>query len=733
MSFMPPLPLTFSPRARIIRTIGDQLISGPEAAVIELVKNAHDADASYVRVTFTPPLERGLGKITVSDDGHGMTLNDIREKWMEPATTDKIERKRSPGGRPLLGSKGIGRFATAKLGDNLELTTTAISPITNAAETTRIPLIDWGRFEAVKYLSEVEFPVEVLEPEVKTGTSLTITKLRNKWTEDGLTRLHHELRRMISPLSGSNDPQFRIYLDLGACTPTTCGFDGSKIVNGPLPSEQVLADPFRVQPFPILKACDYEVSGSFDDYGRFEGTLTIHRGGLPQEPVQLSVPLDVAEEDSCGLVLVHLYIFDRDEQALTAMAARAGYGSTTVKEARSLLDSVAGIAIYRDRFRIRPYGDNDNDWLTLDRRRVQNPTLGIGHNQISGILVIDTEARSGLHERSSREGLEDNGSLRRLKHLMTDLLTKKIEPRRYDFRERAGLGRQKRDKFSDAQAVAQLAPLERLAARLSEPQRTEGLAAVKTASSKLTEYLDALGSDLALLQSKVTLGLIIGEVLHEGRNPVYFIQTEMGRFERWWPTICEDNVESREHRHDVPRIFRGLRNSAERLRSLFSSLEPLSSARRGKGARYNPMQVIVDTLHIFESRAREVGVRLIPKADLDIPDLLGYKEDLATALTNIIDNAFFWLTAGKVPGREVRVTASVINESVVLDVADNGPGVPAEFRERIFDVGFSTKPNGTGLGLAIAREAIGRSGGTIELLDREAGTEFRIILPLVRG
>src|SRR4051812_3981011 len=112
--------LRFNPRARIIRTVGDQLISGPEAAVIELIKNSHDADASYARVKFEPPLEEEKGRIIVEDDGHGMTYLDIQEKWMEPATTDKIERRSSPGGRPLLGSKGIGRFAAAKLGHALE-------------------------------------------------------------------------------------------------------------------------------------------------------------------------------------------------------------------------------------------------------------------------------------------------------------------------------------------------------------------------------------------------------------------------------------------------------------------------------------------------------------------------------------------------------------------------------------------------------------------------------------
>ena len=117
--------LVFRPRARIIRTIGDQLISGPEAAVIELVKNSYDADASYVRICFAPPLAAGFGRITVEDDGHGMSAKDVVEKWMEPATSSKQSGRKSREGRIMLGSKGIGRFAAAKLGAKMALTSTS--------------------------------------------------------------------------------------------------------------------------------------------------------------------------------------------------------------------------------------------------------------------------------------------------------------------------------------------------------------------------------------------------------------------------------------------------------------------------------------------------------------------------------------------------------------------------------------------------------------------------------
>ncbi|MEK6293734.1 MAG: ATP-binding protein, partial [Paraburkholderia tropica] len=110
------------PRARIIRTVGDQLISGPEAALIELVKNAYDADSPSVTIRIVPPNEDlPGGLICVQDFGHGMTLETVTNGWFEPATDDKLKRRYSPGGRRLLGAKGIGRFATSRLGTQTRL------------------------------------------------------------------------------------------------------------------------------------------------------------------------------------------------------------------------------------------------------------------------------------------------------------------------------------------------------------------------------------------------------------------------------------------------------------------------------------------------------------------------------------------------------------------------------------------------------------------------------------
>ena len=722
--------LSFKPRARSIRTIGDRLIGGPETAVIELVKNSYDADADWVRVKFFPPLDKLEGKITVEDDGHGMTLDDIRDKWMEPATTDKTDRRMSPGERKLLGSKGIGRFAAAKLGKWLELRTTAIDESAdNNLETTVIEKIDWDLFDQVKYLSDIEFGYETPEPEGSTGTVLTIRGPVDVWSKEKLQDLYQEMRRMLSPLETSGDSDFAIYLDLSECTPETCGFDGSAIVNGDNPEED--AELHRVEPFPLLTSCDYEVSGSFLPDGTFEGAMAIHRGDLKPEKIDLTVPLDRSDDEkSCGTVLVHLFIFDRDIEAMTAAMKRAGMGVLTVKQARQILDDISGVAIYRDRFRIRPYGDEDNDWLTLDTRRVQTPAMRIGHNQISGIVVIDSEQHSNLVEKSSREGLEEDASFLRLRNLLISLLTKVVEPRRYDFRESTGIGRNGETDFSRIYASARFDWARNYIDRLPDEEiRKKANKKLDVESRRLISYLNQLEEKQSIMEMKVTLGMILGEVIHEGVAPVAYIQDETIRLMKWWPDLFSSSKDAEIRKEKMPGILRGLNTSADRLRSLFNATKPLAGGRRGKPTYYNPNQVIIDTNLLFESHLKSLGGEVSHKADVDVADILGYRGDLTAAITNLTDNAIYWLQHHKVPDPLIEVIVSRDKGQCVIDFRDNGHGIPEEFRSHVFDVGFTLKAKGTGLGLSIAREALARSGGSIELVDSDQGAQFQIRVP----
>ena len=135
------LNLPFRPRARILQLLGDELIGSPRLAVFELVKNAYDADAETVRVVLEN-IDSSDASIVVEDDGHGMTLDTIRNIWLVPGhdhrARQRAEMRRTPRGRLPLGEKGLGRFAAHKLGNRIEVVTRA------DAQPECVVSIDWN-------------------------------------------------------------------------------------------------------------------------------------------------------------------------------------------------------------------------------------------------------------------------------------------------------------------------------------------------------------------------------------------------------------------------------------------------------------------------------------------------------------------------------------------------------------------------------------------------------------
>jgi anti-sigma regulatory factor (Ser/Thr protein kinase) len=180
------------PRARILRTLGDELISSETVALIELVKNAFDADATRVLVRFHAPLEIGAGKIEIIDNGHGMDLKTIQTAWLEPATLSKKRRTRSESGlRRVLGEKGIGRFAASRLADHLEVVTRR----TKNDNEVRV-FFDWSQFDdEKKYLDEVKVLWEETKPTeiCPSGTIRALYDEKETHIEDG--RITHDLGR----------------------------------------------------------------------------------------------------------------------------------------------------------------------------------------------------------------------------------------------------------------------------------------------------------------------------------------------------------------------------------------------------------------------------------------------------------------------------------------------------------------------------------------------------------
>lgn len=709
------------PRARFLRTFGDELISSEKVALIELVKNSYDADASRVLVRFTPPLTAGGGAIEVIDDGHGMSLETVQTAWMEPATLVKRKRTHSEGlGRRVLGEKGIGRFAASRLAQRLDV----ITKRRDSSSQTKI-LFDWKQFDDPDlFLDEVkvswleEPPTEFTrlgtiralwgpggEPtaaELSHGTILRMQNLSSKWTEDEVDSLRLGLSRLVSPFSAqlkeektSPAGQFRIDLEV------------------PEPLSHLSG---AIEPPGAVQSAHYIMRGSVDECGGYEVEIKL-KGREKYERVSKAKSKD-AMPRACGPFGIQLRVWDRDAASLGDIAKAQ---DSTVRTVRGDLDAVAGINVYRDGFRVLPYGERDDDWLRLDLRRVQNPTLRLSNNQIVGYVLIDSDQNPDLKDQSNREGLIEGPALDTLRDGVKEMLTL-IETRRRAVRADGKRPQSRRGGLFQDFDLANLQDY----VKDNYPNDAALARLVALKASDLDHRVEEAQESLARYHSLATLGSLVDRVLHDGRATLSKISQTAFMSQRDVTT-----------RHDIPsdlvtrlkdRIST-IRDQTEVMATLFRRIEPFGGRRRARPRKFKLEGVIRDAFEVLSSDRLRLGVKVeLPTTSTT---LSGVPAEIQEVIVNLLMNSFHWLEQIDKDRRRVKVEVLRKSTNVQIVFSDSGPGVEDEFVNHIFDPYFSTKPDGVGLGLSIAGDIVNDYyNGDIELL-REGplpGATFRITL-----
>ena len=211
----------FKPRARMLLQLGDQLIRNENIAIAELVKNSYDADATYCNVTLRNIDKQEDGVIEITDDGIGMNLEVIENVWLEPGADFKdiilkgkqvrFEFATTIPKRTPIGEKGIGRFGVHKLGDLITLVTKS-SDSNKEIEIN----IDWRKFGEAKYLEDANIEITERHPKIfdrgRTGTQITIKKIRKKWKKESFQELHRNITALTSPFEEKF--KFEVFLKL---------------------------------------------------------------------------------------------------------------------------------------------------------------------------------------------------------------------------------------------------------------------------------------------------------------------------------------------------------------------------------------------------------------------------------------------------------------------------------------------------------------------------------------
>jgi len=705
----------FRPSARLIRTIGDDIIKDMYAAVIELIKNAYDADGINAELKFIDLINPKKAKIIIKDDGHGMNYKTVVKKWMVPATGDKLTRRKSPGGRYLQGRKGIGRFATSILGNTLLMETTEGSGITTTV------LINWSVFSAEKYLDEIELLVESKTSGKKSGTELIIEPGERvfEWTEKEIELLIKELRKLVSPIIEKED--FRI---------------GIEFINTGIEKYDNMQK--KIEPFPMLELFDYRLSGKADKKGNvfmvYENRV---EKNIPSEEINIHITPE--EGKLCGPFELDFRVFDREVDAIENLINRGLKDPDTGKylgkrETRQLLNELCGVSIYRNDFRIRPYGEPGYDWLLLDKARVQNPSLRIGSDQIAGFTTIADEEISHLAEKSARDGLKENSYYKGLVEIAQKCLAQ-LEERRFDFRKKTGRGRKmvkierEINALFDFDALKNSIKRELKKSKVSPPTLTKVENIILKTEKRKSVILEQIKNTVAMYQGQATLGKIIMVIMHEGRKPLKYLKEQSPRIARWIKELEEEY-----NTYLLEKIIDRLEDTKKEallLIDLFNRLDPLAVRKRGKRKNINIYKAIKRAEELFRSELLEKKIRFVNDVTPEVT-FWGWEQDFYIALTNLIDNSLYWLPMLE-DKKEKQIIISSLHDakSVIIDYRDNGPGIAKKHIEDglIFEPGFSTKPGGTGLGLAIAGETIERNKGVLRALYESEGVYFRIELP----
>lgn len=711
------------PKARLLRTLGDELISSDTVAVLELVKNAYDADATHVVVRFHGSMAKGQGCIEVIDNGQGMTLETIQETWMEPATPYRKRCTKSEKlHRRVLGEKGIGRFAASRLADNLEV-------ITRKAETDYEISVrfDWTQFDDdEKFLDEVGISWAHTEPreisanstmrllcdntileanQLNHGTIMRMKGLRKSWDRKQFESLRVGLSRLVSPFlkkaNSNSEDYFQIFLILPS------QIDGLSGI---------------VEPPEELEHPHYLLKGSVDEDGNYSSTFK-SKSKDEEEHIEGRIIFDDERTPTCGPFDIELRVWDREHKDLKNLAEEF---DSTIEEIRNLLNEAAGINVYRDGFRVLPYGDKGNDWLLLDSRRVNNPTKCISNNQIVGYILISADHNRLLRDQSNREGIIAGSALEDFRESILYIINE-LENRRYKLRhpEKKKLIEKPSVKRTGLFSGFDLGSIQ----TFLKEKRSEDLELLEVIGEKekdLERRVEQVREVISRYQRLAVLGQLVDIILHEGRAPLSKIGSEA--------YLGIKDLESKSSNinliSQLTQRMQNIKTQSDILAKLFRKIEPFSGRKRGRPTQLRLEQIIADAFSVLDKEIAKVGANvLLPETNTQVRVDQG---EIQEVIINLLQNSLYWLRKVPKERRSIIVSVNRIgHDEIEILFSDSGPGVNPEFKDEIFNPYFSEKPNGVGLGLTITGEIINEYyDGSLELLDKGPlpGATFCIIL-----
>lgn len=713
----------FTVDAGVIDRLGKELVSRQETAVSELVKNAYDADATTVTLTFENSQEIG-GTLIIEDNGLGMTREQLINGFMRISSTDKVSNPFSTKfNRKRAGQKGIGRFAVQRLGTKL----TIISKVEGQSYAHKMH-INWDKYKGDQDLINITNQIEIVSASGISGTTLIIENLRDKWTEAAIKRIYRYVSDIMQPFPLSNntndriDPGFKTYFKFA---------DGNII-------KDIADDKIMIYDHAIAV-----IEGSIDNnrYGSY--TVKSEKFGIDFADSIGSLPDDKSSQfETIRNVHFRAYYFIYDPDLIPKM-----YLSSIKK----LANTSGGIRLYRNGFRVLPYGEPGDDWLSLDRSTRQRSILPT-HTNISFFGFVEINEGSGnFEETSSREGLVTNDSMIELQNFtyrtIVNAVIKIAEARNIKIvsgQEKDDEGNWEKIDIRVKNIAHTLEELDKaleeddnnIVAKRARKKRIKKLKKDIAVVEKLQkEEVAKTIKERSMLRVLSSVGLTIGQFIHEIKyhfdNIKSDINTLMGDL--------QSNVQA------LKRLCILEQNFAifSTYMSYFDDVISLNIIKELKPIEIRT--VVKPFITSLSDDAKKSGI------EFSEPIFNGYNlytkpmhpSEWSSILFNFYTNSKKAIKRANRHGI-IQIECGCTDSHIYLEFSDNGDGISKEHEEKIFDEFFTTTSQdtvdnfglkheitGTGLGLKIVKDIVSSYKGAIMVVSakNDLSTCIRVEIP----
>ena len=787
--------IPFKVSARTARLIGRENIASSKGAIIELVKNGYDADSPLSLIYFN----REKDCLYIIDAGEGMTEQIIEDHWMTIGTENKANNYFTQTGRVKAGAKGIGRFALDKLGDKCEMTTKYDAEKHKSSDNNvaYIWKVDWKEFDSVDYkvIGEIEADLEgkevldlkqyildeIDDKQVQeiinkytfdNGTVLKISELRDNWEDFYISQVFDDLEVLVPPKEQSGFQLFLFSNDelgkYGEILGSVCDDYDYKIEVQADKNQNLKIKIYRNE-YDIKtinpKFFDREIMSNFP-YDK----LTFEKGFWEKDTSFNELIKGFSEKDEdntfskIGDFRATFYFMKRSWEEIDVK--KFNYKKFNKNDRKYWLNKFGGIKLFRDDFRVRPYGEINNssfDWLGLSNRRSKS-TAPVAHktgrwkvneNNIAGSINITRLGNLDLQDKSSREGLQENKPFEIFKRLILKILDIFEEDRSIIAREMRAFYEETDVDIEAQQYADDLAKKILEEARKNKQEKDTGkkneskeydkdFDSDKVVLSKRLEdksdEIEKLKDEQKLLRGMASSGIVIASFSHDLSKISQNLNSRIDKLKKLISQkIKEEDYKNIENRKNPFYLLERMKKQDLKLQNWlhFSLGVARKDKRKMKQLKFKSYFYVFkdDWQTVLNNRAINLKIDNVEQVGMRI-----FEIDIDSIFNNLLVNSIDAFNNSTIDrDREIEIVVMDREKEIIIEYQDNGTGLLKDItnHSKIFEPMFTTNVNkhtgeeeGTGLGMWLVKSIINDNDGSVNLLyPSHGGFGIRISFP----